>query len=365
MAKSATVYDVAVHAGVSIATVSRTLRRPEDVRASTRALVLASVSTLGYVPSASARGLAARRTEVLGLYLPSYDAVEQVGDAEFVSSNTVQVVRDIPGSRDAHPLPLYFDEVLRGGELEARRQGHALMVGVGRESNREKVFNEFAGRVDGIAVMSHSVPDELLEQVARRIPVVLIAGPRRGDRFDHVSVSNAEGMRALTRHIVEQHSVRDPVYVSGRPLDSPDDAERYEGFVRALADNDIDAAALPVVHGGFSRIHAREAAELLLSEGRLPPALVCANDQMALGILDVFARRGVRIPEDVIVTGFDGIEAGDLATPRVTTVHQPMVDLGRAAMQVMLSRLADPAQPPITLRLPVRVLLRESCEGHV
>ncbi|TFB53531.1 LacI family DNA-binding transcriptional regulator [Cryobacterium tagatosivorans] len=361
--KPPTVYDVAAHAGVSIATVSRVLRRPDDVRASTRAHVLAAVRELGYVPSASARSLAARRTGVLGLYFPGFDAMEELDDAEFNQSEPVNVIVDMPDSGEVRPPNLYFDEVLRGSELEAWRRGFALLVGVGRGSNPEEMVSDIAGRVDGMAVLARSVPDELLVHISRRIPVVLVAGPRRGDNFDHVSVSNVEGMRALTEHLVDRHGVRAPVFIAG-PADSPDDAERYEGFVQALASRDIDAAALPLLRGDFSRLQARSIAEdLVAGGGALPRAVVCSNDQMALGVLDVLRRRGIRVPEDVIVTGFDGIEAGRQSTPRLTTVHQPMVDLGRAAVRAMLSRLDNREQPPISLRLPVQVLLRESSEG--
>ncbi len=359
--KASTVYDVAAHAGVSIATVSRVLRRPADVRASTRERVLASVQVLGYVPSASARGLAARRTGVLGLFFPGIDDEDDI-EVPLARASGVEVVVDIPESGEVRPPNLYFDEVLRGSEREAWRHGFALMVGVGRGTNPAEMVNDIAGRVDGMAVLARSVPEDLLDHVSRRIPVVLIAGPRRGDDYDHVSVSNTEGMQALTEHLIVSHSITEPVYVTG-PVDSPDDAERYLGFVHALSAAGIDAAALPVLQGEFSRIQARELAGELLATGTLPRALVCGNDQMALGFLDVFGPAGIRVPEDVIVTGFDGIEAGRLSTPRLTTVHQPMAALGRAAMRTMLSRLEHPDQPPITARLPVKVLLRESSEG--
>jgi LacI family transcriptional regulator len=360
--KAATVYDVAAHAGVSIATVSRVLRRPDDVRASTRQRVLASVLALGYVPSASARGLAARRTGVLGLYFSSVDDEDEQSEAIFVQDTSVEIVVDVPDSREVRPPNLYFDEVLRGSEREAWRHGFALMVGVGRDANPADMVNDIAGRVDGMAVLAGSVPDDILDHVSRRIPVVLIAGPRRGDHHDHVSVSNLEGMRALTTHLLSRHGLTDLVYVGG-PADSPDDAERYQGFVEAVEAAGLDPAALPVLRGEFSRVRARGVAETMLATGRVPRALVCGNDQMALGMLDVLIPAGVRVPEDVIVTGFDGIEAGRLSRPRLTTVHQPMVELGRAAMRAMLSRIEHPDQPPITARLPVKVLLRESSEG--
>ena len=127
MQKTATVYDVAAHAGVSIATVSRVFRRPADVRASTRERVLASVRALGYLPSASARGLAARRTGVLGLYFPDFDAVEDADDdpiagaADARNDNSadrpaaVEVVVDMPDSGAVRRPNLYFDEVYRDG----------------------------------------------------------------------------------------------------------------------------------------------------------------------------------------------------------------------------------------------------------
>jgi LacI family transcriptional regulator len=167
MQKTATVYDVAEHAGVSIATVSQVFRRPDDVRASTREHVLASVRALGYVPNASARGLAARRTGVLGLYFPDFDAVEDVDDADFTYSATVDVVVDIPDSGDVRRPNLYFDEVLRGSELQAWRDGFVLMVGVGRGSNPIEMVTDIAGRVDGLAPLAHSVPDDVLEHVSR------------------------------------------------------------------------------------------------------------------------------------------------------------------------------------------------------
>jgi LacI family transcriptional regulator len=366
VAKASTVYDVAAHSGVSIATVSRVLRRPDDVRASTRERVLVSVRELGYVPSAAARGLAASRTGVLGLYFPSLEAMEELEDAEFLPGPAVplvDLVLDMPDSGVVRPPNLYFDEVLRGSEFEAWRQGFALMVGVGRGANPTDMVGDIAGRVDGMAILAQSVSAEVLEHVSRRIPVVLIAGPRRGDEFDHVSVGNTEGMQALTTHLIDGCGVTDFAYVAG-PVDCPDDAERHAGFVSALESRGLDPALVAVHRGEFSRLRGRAVASTLLDGQRMPRAIVCANDQMALGVLDVLGDHGVSVPGDVIVTGFDGIEAGRQASPRLTTVRQPMVDLGRAAMRAILSRLENPEQPPISLRLPVKVLLRESSEGH-
>jgi LacI family transcriptional regulator len=360
-----TVYDVAAHAGVSIATVSRVLTRPDDVRASTQERVLAAVRELRYVPSGSARGLASRRTGVLGLFLPGVDAVEDLSDPAIDADRPVEVRLDParPGQRLG--ADLYFEAVLRGCELEAWRQGFSLMISVGRGRSPESLeiaLSDLAGKVDGLAVIAQSAPHDVLKRIGDSIPVVYLAGQRSGDDFDHITVRNREGMRALTEHLIDAHGIRDPMYLTG-PFDSPDDAERYGGFAEALEGRGINPTALPVLHGEFSRERARAVAADLIAGGRLPRALVCANDQMALGVLDALGAAGLRVPDDVIVTGFDGIDDGTRSTPRLTTVRQPMLELGRAAVRAMVARLNAPDLAPVNTELPVTVLLRESCEG--
>jgi len=406
--KAPTVYDVAAHAGVSIATVSRVLRRPDDVRPETRARVLDSVRSLGYVPSGAARGLAGRRHGVLGLFLPGHDGIdlpepdwERVADASRIpliddregrptppaptgthTGTGTDAAIDAPRTA-SNPANLYFDEVLRGAEVESWRRGFALMVAAGRGSSREVMLNDIAGRVDGLAVLAQTVPDDLLAHVSRRIPVVVLADSRPGDELDHVSVDNAAGMRALTEFVLGRAAggarepgdargpVADLVYVAG-PGDSPDEADRHRGFDQAVAAATAAATRqghgpvrVRVERGDFSREGGRRAGEALVaSSAPLPQAVVCANDQSALGVLDAFVAHGVDVPGRVAVTGFDGIEAGRFSTPRLTTVRQPMNDLGRVAVRTIVTRLTDPTAPPQRVTLPVEVLLRESCPAR-
>ena len=335
MAKAPTVYDVAERAGVSIATVSRVLTSPDAVRAATRERVLDAIRELGYVPSASARGLAARRTNVIGLFFPGHDD-HRAGEIPFAREGDIPVSHDDPEDDEN----LYYDEVLRGAEAEAARHGFALMVG----SGSGEVLSDLAGRVDGLAVLAGTVPDALLAHVGRRIPVVVLGG--RDDEFDHVSANNGPGMRALAQHVAK--SATTIAYIAG--AEGPDDDERFAGF--------SEVATATVHRGDFTRRSGRRIAEGLQS---MPDAIMCANDQMALGVLDVLEGRGIRVPGDVRVTGFDGIAAGRHSRPSLTTVHQPMAELGRAAVQVITARLADPTREKQSLTLAVRVVLRESC----
>ncbi|WP_299036362.1 LacI family DNA-binding transcriptional regulator [uncultured Pseudokineococcus sp.] len=354
----ATVYDVAARAGVSIATVSRVLRRPEAVSPATTRRVLEAVHELGYVPSGSARGLAARRSGAIGLAFPDFDDVEEV-DPVLLSDVPVTVRRDPPGA--AEPLTnLYMGEVLRGVELEAWRHGLAATVAVARGARRDAALEELAGRVDGLVVLSGTAPPEVLARVARSTPVVVLASHHGDDRLDHVRAANGPGMRALTDHLVDDHGLTDLAFVGGA-ADVPDDLDRFAGYCQALAARGMPVPEAPLLRGDFTADRGRDLARRLVGAGRLPQGLVCTNDQTALGIVDVLRGAGVRVPEDVVVTGFDGIDASGRARPRLSTVHQPMVELGRVAVEVLLRRLADPGAPFVERVLPVQVLLRESC----
>ncbi|WP_432540888.1 LacI family DNA-binding transcriptional regulator [Kineococcus sp. SYSU DK002] len=359
--RTPTVYDVADRAGVSIATVSRVLRTPDAVREATRERVMDAVRALGYVPSGNARALAGRRTGVIGLCFPGHDGLEEDDRPSLVTEGGVRVVDDRRRGAGPGTPNLYFDEVLRGAEVEAWRRGFALMVAAGRGPARDVVVNDVAGRVDGLAVVARTVSDDLLAHVARRIPVVVLADGahpgERGDAFDHVGVDNAAGMRALVGHVVGALGVRDVVYVAGPP-DSPDDAERQLGLSAALADAGLPP--VPQVRGDFRRDRASEAVSGLLAQ-RVPRALVCGNDQSALGALDAVRAAGLSVPGDVYVTGFDGVDGARFSDPPITTVAQPMADLGRAAVRAVVDRLAAPHAPRLVARLPVEVLLRESC----
>ena len=344
-------YDVAERAAVSIATVSRVLRNPGAVAPATRERVLQAVQFLGYVPSANARGLASQRTNVIGLFFPSHDDHDISTAPPLVAGAEVPVVREAGDEPEIENL--YFDEVLRGAEIEAWRRGFALVVAAGRGPSRESLVNDLAGRVDGLAVLSRTVSDELLAHVARHIPVVVLAGAAPEDGFDHVSANNTPGMRAMASYVFETHRPQRVVYLAG-PVDSPDDAERFKGFQQAVTTQHVQR-----VRGDFTRESGQKAAASVdFSE---KTAVICANDQMALGVLDVLEQRGIPVPQQVVVTGFDGIGAGRHSRPSLTTVHQPMVELGRAAIHAITTRLDNPDLPQQNLTLPVRVILRESC----
>ncbi|MFF2959449.1 LacI family DNA-binding transcriptional regulator [Streptomyces sp. NPDC057963] len=344
-----TVYDVAERSGVSIATVSRVYRTPDSVRAQTRERVLEAARRLGYVPSGNARGLASRTTGVLGLCFPDYADPDAEADAEADSDADDAVM-------------LYSDQIIRGMERAARRHGYALLIAASLEGGPESLVAKVAGRVDGFAVLAQTVPTEDLDVISRRLPVVMLAGPREIDHLDHIVVANADGERELARHLIEDHGLRRLAFVGGE-VDSPDAEARFLGFQQACRDAGLPVPDEPDLRASMmTQAEGARAAEALLDrEPAWPEGVLFANDQMAVGALRALERRGVRVPEDIAVTGFDGIPLSRIVRPSLTTVRQPIRQLGEQAVELLVQRLGDSARDPVSLMLPVSLIHRASC----
>lgn len=351
MRETPTVYEVAARAGVSTASVSRVLAGNDRVRPETRERVLAAVADLGYVPSGAARDLAGGRTGVLGLCFP-----DLVGDQDIVESDETY----------------WYDEVIRGMERAARRSGFAVLIAATHASDDARVVTLVAGRCDGLAVLAHTVRPETLRRIARRIPVVMLAaqhelggGWSRDLAIDRLAVANDTGAYELAAHLVDVHGYTDVRFVAGP--DSPDSTSRFLGYRRALLERGLSAPEQPELVGDFTTAGGRRVMTELLRQDKPPRAVMCVNDQTAVGALAVLTEAGLRVPEDVAVTGFDGIQLGQHLRPALTTVVQQMRVLGERVVSLLEERIADPALPPRTVELPVRVALRGSCgcaEGH-
>ena len=332
------VYEVARLAGVSTATVSRVLAGHERVLPGTRDKVLTAVTELGYVPSGAARDLAARRTGVLGLCFPDLDAED--GDAAY-----------------------WYDEVIRGMERAARRSGYAVLIAASHHRDDSGLVLSIAGRCDGLVVLARTAPLAMIKHVATRIPVVLLATEEdqgRADRaIDFLAVANETGAYQVTAHLADVHGYTDICFIAGPP-DSPDSGRRLDGFRRATAGL-VGQHEVLIYYGDFTTAGGRRVAERILGTGRVPRALVCANDQTAIGVMAALQHAGLSVPGDVAVTGFDGIRLGRHLRPSLTTVVQPMAALGETAVAMLKDRIGGVALPQRTVELPVRLELRGSC----
>jgi LacI family transcriptional regulator len=343
------VYDVAERAGVSIATVSFAFSQPHRVRESTRNSVLDAARELGYVPSASARGLAKGRTGALGLF--SFDFLNLLPDAETGRAA-------IGGAPDDFlQFPIWVDEVQRGVELECFSRGYALMIGGGNKASSERAVTDIAGRVDGLIIFPRTIPPEVTRRISARIPVVELSDPSGDSRLHHVTIDNASGIRQLMEHLIGIHGFQKFMFVS---IPNAETEARYNAYSTALAAHRLDVQPPLESRPGSSAVTAGLIAELRDS-GSLPDCFVCANDQEAVVVLETLKAAGIPVPDQVAVTGFDGIVAGRLVKPTLTTVRQPMELIGRTAVEVLIDTLTDPTAAPAHRQLPVSLAVRESC----
>jgi DNA-binding LacI/PurR family transcriptional regulator len=304
------------------------------------------------VPSANARGLATGLTGAIGLY--SYD---------YLSDPAPDQPRDAPpevaADLDIRRFPLYGDEVQRGVQLECRQRGYALMLGAGHNPGHLPAVIDVAGRVDGLVALADSAPPEAIVQVSKRIPVVELGGEARDEGVYTVLVDNRPGMRVLTEHLVEVHGFRRLVYLG--VLDTVEFVERYEGFSAALSAAGVPAPE-PVPSHPADEASTAAAVGRYLRAGALPEAFVCATDQVALVAIDTLVAAGIEVPAGVAVTGFDGMLAGRFATPRLTTVRQPMEEIGRTAVRILADVLGGSDQRGSAYgRLPTTFVLGASC----
>jgi len=348
-----TLYDVAKHAGVSIATVSRVLHGQDRVRESTRARVRAAIEELGYVPDGAAQSLARSRKDVIGL---------------------VCVEREKPHHSNIESMSLlFYDEVMRGVESRVRERHGSLLITYLREDETLAVpvtedepvlprLLALSGKVDGLLIGEGVVPPPVVARLARRLPVVVVAGDTDQRCADVVAADNWSGAHAVVTHLVAEHGRRRLFHVDG-PASAPD-AKVRRLAMQAVIDAHPGTVLTGSYSGRFSVGSGEDAAVRLLdaAAGRpLPDAIVCANDQMAIGVLRALAARGVRVPQDVAVVGFDDIFPASLGDPPLTTVRQPIRELGEHACERLFERIAEPSLRPKVELLPIELVLRSSC----
>ena len=322
---AATIRDVARQAGVSIATVSRAMRDPSIVGAQTLHRVLEAASDLDYTPSQLGRQLAERRHAANGIVFP-----------------------DLSGP--------YYAEVVLGYEAVASELGRAVLILAthGRPAAAEMV-TRLAGRCDGLVVLGHTVSDAVLLGLAERgVPLVTAARPPVAG-VDSVTAENEATARALVTHLADQ-GARTVLFV-GDPALSSDVRERLAGLEAGADAAGIDVRVLPVESmdedGG-----ARAADGLASGAGTLPDAIACANDELALGLMTALRARGVVAPRDVLVTGWDDIMAARYA--ELTTVRQPLHDLGATAARFLSDLIEGRRSEPRHEVLPTELIVRSS-----
>ncbi|HTG33533.1 MAG TPA: LacI family DNA-binding transcriptional regulator [Thermoanaerobaculia bacterium] len=307
---SASIKEVALKAGVSIATVSRVLNDKGPVAVETRQRILAAIEQLRYVPHGAARSLITNQTDTIGVLLP-----------------------DLYGE--------FFSEVIRGIDLAARRSGFHVLIS-GFHSDRaeiEAVLRALRGRVDGLIVLSPDVDAQSLRRnLPETLPVVLLNTPiedrQDGADFDAINVDNHGGAFAMVRHLAGLGHRR-IAFIRG-PEENADARERLRGYRDALLSLGMKRSDALELGGDFSEESGYRAGQRLLALEPRPAAVFAANDSMAIGCLFALREAGVQVPGDIALAGFDDIPIARYITPPLSSVHVPIAELGTRAMERLL-----------------------------
>lgn len=326
-----TIMDVARESGVSYSTVSRVLNGFEFVKEDTRERVLEAAKKLGYIANLQARSLAGGRSNIIGLLVPGLD-------------NS------------------YLGEITRGIDEELARSNYNLMLyTTHRQHGKEAIYAQAIanGLTDGLILIVPLVGTYLDALREQNFPYVLV------DQYEPqsavVDATNWQGAYDATRYLIELGHTHIG-FITGL-MDLTSGVDRLEGFKAALRDFDLPYRAELVIEGDFFYPSGYEATKQLLKLPERPTAIFASNDLSAFGAMDAIREAGLAIPDNISVIGFDDIPQAVMTHPKLTTIRQPLDQIGRVAVQLLLEQLEHPERAPRRVTLATRLVVRDSCRA--
>ncbi len=327
--------DVAQRAGVSSATVSRVLADKPHVRPELRGRVWEAVEELGYQPNRVARSLRAQKSEIIGL-----------------------IISDIQNP--------FFTSIVRAVEDAAYDQGYSVFLCNSDENpKKEKMYLDLmrAENVAGIIASPTCENSDCFEDILNaETPIVEIDRRTPAAETDTVLCNNAEAAHNLISHLIADGHHRIGAIVPRSNITTG--RERMDGYVRALADHDIDPVPESIIEVMPKEKQGCGAAARLLELPAPPTAIFTGNNLLTIGALKAIRARDLTIPDDVALAAFDEMRWTPLIKPGLTVIEQPIYELGRTAADLLLKRIEDPSRPPREVILKGRLIVRQSCAHH-
>jgi LacI family transcriptional regulator len=318
---------------VSYATVSRVLTGFEFVKETTRQRVMEAVESSGYVANLHARSLVGGRSQIIGLLVPNLDNG-------------------------------YVGTIMQGIDKALAQANYDLMLYTSHRHPGKESFYVSAisnGLTDGLLLIAPLVPATYLEALRDQdFPYVLIDQADATESSSVVEATNWQGAYDATRYLIDLGHTR-IAFIKGSPaVRSADD--RLQGYKAALADYGISVLEELVIEGDFQQQTGYESAKRLLQSVDPPPtAIFASNDLTAFGTMDAARERGLRIPDDISIIGFDDVPQASFVYPKLTTVRQPLEQMGQVAAKMLLEQIEDQSRPPQRVALATQLVIRDSC----
>jgi LacI family transcriptional regulator len=327
-----TIYDVAREASVSMATVSRVVNNNPNVKPQTRKKVFEAIERLGYRPNAVARGLASKKTTTVGVVIPDI-------------SNAI------------------FAEVARGIEDIANMYHYNIILcNADKKKDKEiRVINTLLEKqVDGLLFMGGAVTEDHIQAFkTSSVPIVLCATTDEGDNYPSVDIDHSAAAEDAVNSLI-QNGHRHIAMISGTLQDPANGFARYQGYKNALEKAGITFNEDLVRIGNYRYESGLEVTKYFLDLQDRPTAIFAATDEMAIGAIHAIQDRGLRVPEDVSVISIDNVRMASMVRPLLTTVAQPMYDIGAVSMRLLTKLMKKEDAQNSRVILPHEVIQRES-----
>lgn len=327
-----TINDIAKLAGVSKGAVSYVLNNKPGVSEEVRERVLRIIEEYGYKPNKLAQALAGKRTNFVALVIPDISDV-------------------------------FYAKIVKGVERTLTKNGYFLNL-YSTHANPEKEQEVFdflnTGFVEGVIIMAYHLEKNFIEEIIDlKIPFVFIDYPYEDNKIYSVAVDNEEGGFKATEYLISLGH-RKIAFIHGSK-EAWDSEFRFRGYLKALEKYDIPFNEKLVSRGDFTKEGGYKAVKELLSTSEKFTAIFCANDHMAFGAIRALKEEGLRVPEDVSVIGFDNIEASALSNPPLTTIMQPIYQLGEVSAKILLRLLSGENLETKRYLLKTQLIERKSC----
>jgi LacI family transcriptional regulator len=334
--RGVTIIEVARASGVSSATVSRVLGGYEFVKEATRTRVMEAVKQLGYVTNLQARHLAGGRSRIIGLLVPNLDNA-------------------------------YVGTIMQGIDQELERANYDLMLYTShRHPSKESLYVSAIanGLTEGLLLVTPLDPTTYLEALRERnFPHVLIDQADATENSSVVEATNWQGAYDATRYLSQLGHTRIALITGSLAVRSA--VDRLQGYKAALVDCGIPVREDLIIEGDYQQQTAYEISRRFLqSVDPLPTAIFASNDLSAFGAIAAAHECNLRVPDDISVIGFDDIPQASFVYPKLTTVRQPLEQMGRDAVKMLLEQVEDQSRPPQRVALATQLVIRNSCRSY-
>lgn len=329
------IQDIATKLNISTSTVSKALNGYTDVSVKTRELVMQTAHEMGYQASAAARNLRRGRTDKIGLFLNTQ--IEYVVD--------------------------YLSGIIPGAVMTSQGFGKNLLIYTMTDNDPQQLLDVCrAGEIDGVILFSTHYDSKTIETLFNdEFPFVVMGRAIDDERVSYVVPDYYDGSYQATQYLLDLGHRR--IAFTTRPQLTTANTARLNGYLDALRDAGIPRDEQLIVETRLEPDSGVEPTEQLLALAERPTAIFAFHDLVAVDVIRVLQAYGIHVPDDIAVMGFDGLRAGFMTMPHITTMSQPLAYIGQRVLEIVNQHIENPAQPPIQETVPVELVIRQSTGG--